>query len=243
MTVQNLAQTAQDAPLSNLSDARGCIRKWWIYKIVSPSGRTYVGITTNITNRIRQYKNKCHSQHLVNRSMVKYGWENHEFSILEEFESTSDFAYGKEMFWIRGYMSNRSRYPQINGMNLTDGGEGSLGAKHSDERKRQVSIQMKGNKFNVGRKQSQAHRDKIRKGNLGKKVSDRTKIIEAHILTRGKPIIQLDSTGGIIQEFRYIKEAAEKLDITPDTLRHILVGKTKRPNHANRWYTLKFKQK
>jgi hypothetical protein len=50
-----------------------------------------------------------------------------------------------------------------------------------------------------------------------------------------------DLNGNVINEFRTMKKAAEALDITADTLRSIMTGKTKRPNHANRCYTLKFK--
>ena len=42
-------------------------------------------------------------------------------------------ADGKEMFWIRSYMSNKNKYPEQNGLNLTDGGEGRINAKMSED--------------------------------------------------------------------------------------------------------------
>ena len=36
------------------------------------------------------------------------------------------YANGKEIFWIRSYMSNYSKWPEMRGLNLTDGGKERL---------------------------------------------------------------------------------------------------------------------
>lgn len=56
-----------------------------VYKITSPKNRIYVGSSINIDKRISQYR-RGHSkpQHKLHRSILKYGWENHKFEVLEE---------------------------------------------------------------------------------------------------------------------------------------------------------------
>ena len=36
-------------------DTRYCRRVWFVYVLVSPAGRTYVGVTTDIARRLRQH--------------------------------------------------------------------------------------------------------------------------------------------------------------------------------------------
>lgn len=108
------------------------IRQWWVYKITSPSGKVYIGKTCNISSRLTVYKNitkGCQSQPLIYNSLLRHGSKNHDFLVIDSFEGTQSFASGKEMFWIRSYMSNESKWRRGNGMNLSDGGEGTIGAK------------------------------------------------------------------------------------------------------------------
>ena len=56
-----------------------------IYKIISPSGKIYIGESENIPNRIYYYKIvSCKKQRRLYNSIKKYGWENHIFEIIEE---------------------------------------------------------------------------------------------------------------------------------------------------------------
>lgn len=59
-----------------------------IYKITSPSGRVYIGQSTNIPKRFNQYKSlfNCKSQVKLYRSFKKYGVDNHSFEVLIECE-------------------------------------------------------------------------------------------------------------------------------------------------------------
>ena len=58
-----------------------------IYKITSPSGRTYIGESKNINHRWKDYKRlRCKTQIKIYNSFVKYGVENHIFEIVEECE-------------------------------------------------------------------------------------------------------------------------------------------------------------
>lgn len=56
-----------------------------IYKIISPSGRIYIGSSCNIQRRFRQYKNgNVKTQTALWNSFKKYGVDNHIFEVVEE---------------------------------------------------------------------------------------------------------------------------------------------------------------
>ena len=202
---------------------------WRIYKITNPNGRMYVGVTRNWEVRMNQYKNnKCISQKLLNRSISKYGFSAHEVSIIEEFHGSVDDAMSKEMFWIRSFMTNSYKWRGIKGMNLTDGGEGTLGHKLgkkaikrlSEAGKRPENVERL-KKINIGRtphnkgKKSELSdgdrklfygaRNLGNKYNLGRKrpLTDEQKIM------RMKPVMCYDSDGNFISEYRSIKDAAQ----------------------------------
>lgn len=101
-----------------------------IYKITSPSGRVYVGKTKNFRSRLSRYKNlECKKQRLLYHSLNKYGFKNHVFEVI--LETDLMFIDFWEQYYIRQY---NSFYP-VNqyGMNLTLGGEGTYGHKHTKE--------------------------------------------------------------------------------------------------------------
>jgi hypothetical protein len=74
-------------------DAGHDIRAWSVYKIVSPSGKTYIGKTLSPKERFMDYARlDCKNQRLLHKSLMKYGYENHAVSIIDTFESTADAA-------------------------------------------------------------------------------------------------------------------------------------------------------
>lgn len=55
-----------------------------IYKITSPTGRTYIGQSKDIKLRMKYYKyKKCKKQTRLIASLNKYGFDAHQFDILE----------------------------------------------------------------------------------------------------------------------------------------------------------------
>ena len=55
-----------------------------VYKIVSPTGKVYIGQSLNIWARVGIYKNGwTHQQPKLHRSFNKHGFENHMFYLLE----------------------------------------------------------------------------------------------------------------------------------------------------------------
>jgi len=141
------------------------IRDWDIYKITNPNGRVYIGLTSNITRRRNDYaKVKCKSQSILFKSLIKYGFESHNFEVIDNFKSDTNFAYGKEIFWIRTYMSNCSKWSKMGGLNAVDGGRGSIGYKMSEETKQKLRD------ANLGKKYSAETKEKLSKQRKGKKI-------------------------------------------------------------------------
>jgi group I intron endonuclease len=79
------------------------MRKAWVYKITSPTGRVYIGSTVNLKVRMSAYKNlKCIEQPKLYRSLVKHGFEKHTVDII--CECTSLNRLEKESFF--GHLYN-----------------------------------------------------------------------------------------------------------------------------------------
>lgn len=234
------------------------IREWFIYRITSPSGRVYIGKTLNFKARIRSYRHDgtTSKQPAVYKSFRKYGFDNHKIDIIDQFHGNNSDCNSREMFWIRTYMSNVIRYPNQRGLNLTDGGGGTLGykksdkeraamvlrytgRKQSDEQKRKNSELHKGNKYCLGRKTPQSVRDKMSAIAKGRKMTDLClmKSREAHI----KGVLVYDLNGIILHSFESLENCASFFTSTPETIRYIIKGKTKRPNFKLRGLSFKYK--
>ena len=75
-----------------------------IYKIISPSNKTYIGQSINIKNRKAQYMmldKSCIGPKLYN-SLQKYGPENHKFEIIEECDLEQ--LNKRETYWKHVYI-------------------------------------------------------------------------------------------------------------------------------------------
>jgi group I intron endonuclease len=137
-----------------------------IYKITSPTGRIYIGKTTNLRNRINQYKGlRCKSQPALYNSFISHGFENHLIDILGEF--SLDILSDKEKYFISFYDSFN------NGLNCTTGGDGAfmygsdniMSIPEVKEKARQSRINFYKNggvHWNKGRKRSIETIEKIR---------------------------------------------------------------------------------
>ena len=99
---------------------------WAVYEHISPSGKVYVGITSNINNR---WANKGYYYQLKDtvfaRAIRKYGWDNFTHNILYT-GLTLEEAAAKEIELISIQKKLNNSY------NIADGGQGYKG-KHSKE--------------------------------------------------------------------------------------------------------------
>jgi hypothetical protein len=79
-------------------------------------------------------------------------------------DGTISEGLSKEIFWIKSYMSNCVKYPEMRGLNLTDGGQGTIGYKATDELRKRLSDYHKANPSRgmKGKKISEETKNKIR---------------------------------------------------------------------------------
>ena len=144
----------------------------YIYRITSPSGKSYIGQTTRFKERMDSHS-ITNSKTKLSNSIKKYGWEAHRVDILWQGECTGEQLNTLEIDFIELYGTFH------NGLNLTEGGEGAKGHRHSEEAKAKMSAASK------GRSKSEEHRAKlsaVRKGKPSpKKGKSRSEEIKAKI--------------------------------------------------------------
>ena len=105
-----------------------------IYILTSPSGKQYVGKDSNLPNRIKQHfrgKNPCP---LMHRALQKYGADAFGVETIQ-YPGISQEALNAVERWYIQKLNCKSPY----GYNLTDGGDGSWGFKHSQDTRQQMS--------------------------------------------------------------------------------------------------------
>lgn len=194
-----------------------------VYMHISPSGKRYIGITTNDA-KYRWNSGHGYTQNPYFMSAIKkYGWKNIEHKILFEGLAQEE-AEAKEIELISFYKSNDRKF----GYNISNGGTST--GKHSDETKLKIGEKGKGRiistetrrkiiEGNKGKKLSLKTRDKISASHIGKKGvspseetrrknSEANKGIKAH---QAKPVFQFDLEGRFIKRFEYIKQVTEIL--------------------------------
>jgi hypothetical protein len=129
-----------------------------IYKIISPSGKIYIGQSQNIlSNRLNHYINgNCSTQTKLYNSLKKYGFENHIFEIIEE--CSLEQLNEREIYWGLFYNVLNPK----TGLNLKLGEKRGM---YSEESKNKMS------KSSLGKSKSQKHKINISKARLGMKFS------------------------------------------------------------------------
>lgn len=211
-----------------------------IYKIVSPSGKIYIGQSIDVENRKNGYsKLRCKSQIILYRSFIKYGFDSHDFSIIEI--CTIDNLNERERFWQEFYDVIGE-----NGMNLILTKTENAPQKWSEESRRKASMSAKGKKL------SQETRRRISESNLKtrratgyvrpprteeskKRYSEaakRNKIAKLNLKKgwhSGYPIIQLENNGSVIKEWDNATRASNELGIERGSISLCIKGKR---NHA-----------
>lgn len=141
-----------------------------IYKILSPTGKVYIGQSIDIGRRFRQYKysiKNCH-QIKLKASIQKYGIKAHFFSIEYQFPNdvTTDVLNRYEKFYM-----DQHKEVGCEMMNIREAG--SNGAI-SQETKNKISKSLKGvPKERRGYKISEEHRQAIIQANTGRKMPPR----------------------------------------------------------------------
>ena len=136
--------------------------KTGIIYMLELNNKLYIGKTTDFSERIRGHKSKKPNTY-IGRAINKHGWQNVQVTKLFEDVPLNDLdSLEKHSIWLMNTLVP-------NGYNMTLGGEGTLGYKHTDEAKQKVS------EANTGRKHTEEHVRKAAEGKRGRKHSEETK--------------------------------------------------------------------
>jgi predicted GIY-YIG superfamily endonuclease len=167
---------------------------YFIYIITNNlNGKIYIGKTNDLQKRWHAHvycalveKKKLYFSNAIR----KYGAKNFSMEIIDECPS-EELALEREIYWI-DFLKSRQR--DI-GYNMTNGGDGVSGLKHTEESKNKQRVKMLGRKHTdeTKIKMSEAHkgqvvsletREKISQANsgenngmYGKSISDETRIL------------------------------------------------------------------
>lgn len=187
-----------------------------IYRYVSPSGKSYIGQTTNERHRRNTWfcKKYRYAGPKIDRARLKYGPTNFSYEILHrkfyfnKKDATSDLD-NWEIYYI-GYFDSYK-----NGYNSTIGGLSNRGAKRTAEQIENMRLRQ------LGRKASSETILKISAALKGKKHS-----LAGNISSKEKrrnsgrliSIYQFDSNGNLLRKWRCASEAAESLLIVDSNI-------------------------
>lgn len=209
-----------------------------IYKITSPSGKIYIGQTTNFTKRKNYYKNGAKPYQIrIYNSLQKYGYDAHSIVLIEEclVENLNE----RERYWQdfydvigenglncrltatsdkSGYLSDelKNKLSEIRKKTIISGewrekfAYDWTGKKHSEETKRKMSESAK------GKKKTTEHIAKLpqnQKGCKRPKASEATKIKQSLNSPKSKIVYQYTINGMYIDEYRNVSEAQRCLGI------------------------------
>ena len=187
-----------------------------IYKITSPSNKVYIGQSRQWCIRKNTYKRLgCKPQVKIYRSLLKYGYENHIFEILEEFEEiiTQDKLDEREIFWWKFYINKGFIM-----LNIKKPGGG--GRNVSAETREKLS------KVNKGRSRSPETLEKMRQANLGKKHSRESTLKMIATKKRNNKPVSLETRKKLSEALKGKKRPYAKLLIRPSTAKKVINIKT-----------------
>lgn len=173
--------------------------KGYIYKLESPSGNVYIGITNNFEKRMSVHKQDSKRLSFqICKAIKKYGFENFKREIIETVEADNykelrKLMCDKEIFYIKKYNSYKKGY------NMTLGGDNVVpkfgkenhfyGKHHTEESKKKISGKAK------LRKHTEEHKNKISLAGIGRKHSKESieKMCKIQRELKGKKVICIET--------------------------------------------------
>lgn len=182
-----------------------------VYKITNKvTNKIYIGITNQGSGaryRHHWYESRIGEPSPIHRSMAKYGEDNFTLEIID-FADTYDELKEKEKYWIKQYNSTDKSI----GYNLTEGGDGTFGRKHSEETKDKIRQKA------LGRKVSEETKRKMSETRLGKCSDKQREHLLKLTVVQSKKIYQYDTDFNLIGEYNSIKEASKITGIDRNTI-------------------------
>lgn len=204
----------------------------YVYKITNiKNEKVYIGKTSNTKPRnrwaqhLRIAKNKTTSSHkyrAIHKAINKYSRKFFTFEIIEECETEIQCLI-QEVFWIKQYDSFGK-----GGYNLTAGGEGSSGFKHSLASKQKMSASRKGTRIGkensfYGKKHSKQTKKIIGLKSRGRKIS--LSNIEKRSKMNRKTVLEIRRRFHM-KEYETLIGLAQEFNIKYHNLRCIILNLT-----------------
>lgn len=147
-----------------------------IYIIESPTNKIYVGQSVDLKTREQKYaKLNCDGQMRIYRSIQKYGWDAHKFSVIMPLRDDTDKAI---LNWYEQFFMDYYRSEGIELLNLKDAG---AHGRFSEESKTKMS------KSHTGKIMSEEHRKKLSEAGKKRKATPETRA-RMRIAQAGKTI-------------------------------------------------------
>lgn len=203
------------------------MKKWVLYRHTSPSGKVYIGITSNMPERRWQHGNGYKNCVVFYKAILKYGWDNIKHEILFT-DLSEERAKRLEIDLI-------SHYKRLNiSYNVTNGGDGALGRIVSEETRAKQRAAKIGKplsdehiakiRANAEKRRgipiSEETKRKIRKANKGKKPSPQTftaliKYIKTHPMSEEtkKKIVESNRKNGFKAQKEALRRNREQIGI------------------------------
>lgn len=134
----------------------------------------YVGLTTRkLTTRFKRHLRDKHISYKTNW-INKIGRDNIEIILLEDDITDFNILCEKEIYYIAKYKKLGHKLT-----NMTEGGDGALGLKFTDEQRMKISLNHADVKGNKNPMYGKTHTDEVKKilkdFHTGSKASDKTK--------------------------------------------------------------------
>lgn len=178
------------------------LRKWHIYILKDPRDQSvrYVGWTKDPKMRMTKHlwcKDKNHKQHWIN-SLITLGFK----PSMEVIETGLGVGHAEaERKWISHYRGLGCRLT-----NATDGGEGSLGLRQTEEMKRKSSESRRGKKLPL----SDEERKRRARQGIANLISSRAKRVKSLAIRIGKFKMPPHVREAIINAPRYVWNEQDK---------------------------------
>lgn len=192
-----------------------------IYKILSPSGKVYIGKSKRISARMCTYKSlrEVSIGRGLLRSFKKHGVDNHVFTLAYELpkDVDRDTLSNYEMFYISQF-----KEVGVKMLNMTNGGDGSWGYRHTEETKKKLSLIRKGKFIGV---ENPNYGKGCFGSNNGAYGKDRRKYVMAAAKANERPVLKYDNSGEFIKCYDSATIAAKDLSIKISNISACALGK------------------
>jgi group I intron endonuclease len=203
------------------------MNKSGIYKIISPTGKIYIGQSVNILKRWEGHKIHNGIGPQIKNSYIKYGFENHKKEIIEECSINQ--LNEREIFWKQYYL-NLYGWEKVLFCEIYDTGGGPKSletrkkqsisqklnlSKPKIKEKRKINCKIAANKPGVQEK-AVANTDWVKRELNRIKSMDYSKL--------KKPVFQYDLDGYLIKEWNGFIDIKKELNYDQSLIRKCCKG-------------------